>query len=105
MCGIAGIWGAIDETNVRNMIDAQRHRGPDGQGLHIDVKNGVLGHTRLAIMDPAMGQQPIHNENRSAALVANAGADLVIFLGALIIIMLQTATAKPYSTCLKTMAQ
>jgi len=71
MCGIAGIWGAIDESNVQNMIEIQRHRGPDGHGVHVDVNHGVLGHTRLAIMDPALGQQPIHNEDHSATLVAN----------------------------------
>jgi asparagine synthase (glutamine-hydrolysing) len=53
------------------MIEAQRHRGPDGHGVHVDVNNGVLGHTRLAIMDPDQGQQPIHNEDHSATLVAN----------------------------------
>lgn len=71
MCGIAGIWGDVDESNVQRMIEAQRHRGPDGHGVHVHVNQGVLGHTRLAIMDPAQGQQPIHNENRSATLVAN----------------------------------
>ncbi len=71
MCGIAGIWGDVNESNVQSMIEAQRHRGPDGQGMHVHVNQGVLGHTRLAIMDPAHGQQPIHNEERSATLVAN----------------------------------
>ncbi len=71
MCGIAGIWGDVNESNVRSMIEAQRHRGPDGHGIHVHVNEGVLGHTRLAIMDPAQGQQPILNEDRSATLVAN----------------------------------
>jgi asparagine synthase (glutamine-hydrolysing) len=71
MCGIAGIWGDVNESNVQAMIDAQHHRGPDGRGVHVQVNEGVLGHTRLAIMDPALGQQPIHNEDRSATLVAN----------------------------------
>jgi asparagine synthase (glutamine-hydrolysing) len=53
------------------MIKAQRHRGPDGHGVHVHSDRGVLGHTRLAIMDPAQGQQPIHNKDRSATLVAN----------------------------------
>ncbi len=70
MCGIAGIWGEVDETKLKKMMQAQQHRGPDGQGVH-QLKHGVLGHTRLAIMDPAQGQQPIHNENHSATLVAN----------------------------------
>ncbi len=71
MCGIAGIWGDVRESNVQSMIEAQHHRGPDGHGVHVDVKQGVLGHTRLAIMDPLQGQQPIHNEDHSATLVAN----------------------------------
>jgi asparagine synthase (glutamine-hydrolysing) len=71
MCGIAGIWGNAEETNVISMIEAQRHRGPDGHGVHVHVNQGVLGHTRLAIMDPAQGKQPIHNEDHSATLVAN----------------------------------
>ena len=71
MCGIAGIWGAGTASTVQHMLEAMRHRGPDGHGVHINIHQGVLGHTRLAIMDPAQGQQPIHNEDRSAALVAN----------------------------------
>jgi asparagine synthase (glutamine-hydrolysing) len=71
MCGIAGIWGGTTESTVQGMLEAQRHRGPDGQGVHVDMHQGILGHTRLAIMDPAQGQQPIHNEDGSATLVAN----------------------------------
>jgi asparagine synthase (glutamine-hydrolysing) len=71
MCGIAGIWGDTDESNINRMIKAQGHRGPDGHGVHVQIDKGVLGHTRLAIMDPVHGQQPIHNENGGATLVAN----------------------------------
>ena len=71
MCGIVGIWGDVDKSKVQSMIEAQRHRGPDGHGMHIHLDQGVLGHIRLAIMDPAHGQQPIHNEDHSATLVAN----------------------------------
>ena len=71
MCGIAGIWGKVDEAGVRKMIDVQRHRGPDGLGVHVQVNRGVLGHTRLAIMDPVQGRQPVYNEDRSSTLVAN----------------------------------
>ncbi|GMR21579.1 MAG: asparagine synthase B [Gammaproteobacteria bacterium] len=71
MCGIAGIWGDVNESKVQSMIEAQRHRGPDGYGVHVHVNQGILGHTRLSIMDPAQGQQPIHNEDHSATLVAN----------------------------------
>ena len=71
MCGIVGIWGEVDESKVQSMIEAQRHRGPDGHGMHVQLNQGVLGHIRLAIMDPAHGQQPVHNEDHSATLVAN----------------------------------
>ena len=71
MCGIAGIWGNADQSTVRSMMEAQQHRGPDGEGMHIHHAQGVLGHVRLAIMDPAQGRQPVYNEDRSATLVAN----------------------------------
>jgi len=71
MCGIAGIWGRVAPGSVRAMMASQCHRGPDGEGLHVEPGFGVIGHTRLAIMDPRGGRQPIHNEDRSATIVAN----------------------------------
>ncbi len=71
MCGIAGIWGEVDPSTVQTMMATLAHRGPDGSGLHVEAPTGVLGHRRLAIMDPVGGAQPIYNENRSAAIVAN----------------------------------
>ena len=68
MCGIAGILGpgATPEL-VRRMTDAQRHRGPDDEGI-VTLATGpggpdlVLGHRRLAILDlsPA-GHQPMQD--------------------------------------------
>jgi asparagine synthase (glutamine-hydrolysing) len=41
------------------MVAALHHRGPDARGIH--TASGVaLGHTRLAIIDPAGGAQPMH---------------------------------------------
>jgi asparagine synthase (glutamine-hydrolysing) len=71
MCGIAGIWGSVEDGQLTDMMGLQRHRGPDGEGTSLHPGHGVLGHTRLAIMDPGSGQQPIHNEDRSATVVAN----------------------------------
>jgi asparagine synthase (glutamine-hydrolysing) len=71
MCGIAGIWGSVEDSPLSSMIKLQRHRGPDGSGTFVSPGHGALGHTRLAIMDPGGGQQPIHNEDRSATVVAN----------------------------------
>jgi asparagine synthase (glutamine-hydrolysing) len=71
MCGIAGIWGSVDDSPLGDMIRLQRHRGPDGKGRFVQPGHGALGHTRLAIMDPRGGQQPIHNEDQTATVVAN----------------------------------
>ena len=70
MCGIAGIWGTSDRVLAERAMDGIRHRGPDGAGVHVQ-SNGVLGHRRLAIMDPEGGAQPLYNETRAMAIVAN----------------------------------
>ncbi|MFN8439894.1 MAG: asparagine synthase B [Caldilineaceae bacterium] len=71
MCGIAGIWGEVDQLLVQQVMDQMAHRGPDGSGMHLQSSQGVLGHRRLAIMDPTGGAQPIYNESGSASIVAN----------------------------------
>ncbi len=62
MCGIAGLLrldGApVDPAIVRRMTDILAHRGPDGEGFHVDGPVG-LGHRRLAIIDLAGGRQPM----------------------------------------------
>lgn len=70
MCGIAGIWGSADNELVERMMLGIAHRGPDGSGIHLQP-NGVLGHRRLAIMDPQGGAQPLYEESGGAAIVAN----------------------------------
>ena len=72
MCGIAALWGASDPDKVSQMMQAMAHRGPDDEGMHhaSEIK-GTLGHKRLSIMDPAGGRQPIYNELRDKAVVAN----------------------------------
>ncbi|MET0266176.1 MAG: XrtA/PEP-CTERM system amidotransferase [Duganella sp.] len=75
MCAIAGIFdlqqhSVIDTDLLRLMTDCQRHRGPDGSGLHCEAGIG-LGHRRLAIIDLAGGQQPLFNEDHSIAVVFN----------------------------------
>ncbi len=52
------------------MTDAISHRGPDGEGFFLQP-GLALGHRRLAIIDPAGGQQPMFNEDRSIAIVFN----------------------------------
>ncbi|MGH2476819.1 MAG: asparagine synthase B [Candidatus Limnocylindrales bacterium] len=70
MCGIAGIWGTDDRARVERIMDGVRHRGPDGSGVHVQA-TGVLGHRRLAIMDPEGGDQPLYDEAHALAIVAN----------------------------------
>ncbi len=63
MCGIAGFLHLDGKpasmTVIKGMTDAIRHRGPDGEGHHVDGAL-ALGHRRLAILDlsPA-GRQPM----------------------------------------------
>lgn len=52
------------------MADAMVHRGPDGNGFHVEPE-AVIGMCRLAVIDPTGGWQPIYNEDRSLVLVAN----------------------------------
>src|SRR5262245_26763853 len=62
MCGIAGIAGnGPKQPHLAAMVDAQRHRGPDGQGFYEDRADRVaLGHNRLSIIDlSAAGRQPM----------------------------------------------
>ena len=48
------------------------HRGPDAHGIFRNPETpAVLGHRRLAIMDPAGGDQPIRSEEGNRAIVAN----------------------------------
>ncbi|KKK56060.1 hypothetical protein LCGC14_3068330, partial [marine sediment metagenome] len=74
MCGIAGIISltdsplpSFDPMAVLSVID---HRGPDDRGVFRDT--GVfLGATRLAIIDPAHGEQPVQDETGRYHLVMN----------------------------------
>jgi asparagine synthase (glutamine-hydrolysing) len=75
VCGIAGILCGDDaerpsQADVAGMIAQLRHRGPDGTGFFADGPI-ALGHARLSIIDLSTGDQPIHNEDRSAWVVLN----------------------------------
>jgi len=52
------------------MMDALAHRGPDGSGTYRDDIAG-LAHTRLAIVDPALGAQPLSNAAGTLWVVFN----------------------------------
>jgi len=76
MCGIAGLFRANgilpdDAGAVARMSDAQRHRGPDAEGLYCGERV-VLGHRRLSILDLSdAGRQPMSNEDGSVWVVFN----------------------------------
>lgn len=81
MCGIAGFCSF--RTNYREeaarwygilqkMNACQAHRGPDGDGVYLS-RNCGLSHTRLSILDPRYGDQPMVRQlgGRRAAIVYN----------------------------------
>lgn len=70
MCGIAGCFGVRDEATINRMLDAMPHRGPNDRGLHA-IGTGVLGHTRLSIVDVAHGHQPILAEGGKIGIICN----------------------------------
>ena len=60
VCGVFSSWSLTRDAVVR-MNEAQRHRGPDDQGI-ANLGRVVLGNTRLAIIDTsAAGHQPMHD--------------------------------------------
>lgn len=74
MCGIVGVVrndrSDVDRDVVGRMCAAIRHRGPDEDGFYFNGAVG-LGMRRLAIIDLKGGQQPIHNQDRTAWIVFN----------------------------------
>lgn len=59
MCGIAGLIGLnYCETTMNQMLLTMSRRGPDENGTYLFDK-GCLLHSRLAIIDPEGGQQPM----------------------------------------------
>lgn len=52
------------------MISSLRHRGPDGRGSESDG-SVHLGHTRLAVIDLATGDQPMSTADASLTIVYN----------------------------------
>jgi asparagine synthase (glutamine-hydrolysing) len=75
MCGIFGIVqrGGVSESDralLRRLADGQKHRGPDGEGFYEDGPV-TFGMRRLAIIDLNGGWQPLYNEDKSVAMVAN----------------------------------
>src|SRR5581483_10460046 len=74
MCGIAGIWNssaAGTPACVGAMLDAMRHRGPDGRGT-LEYQGGAAGMVRLALVDLSdRGQQPLWSADGRVAILFN----------------------------------
>lgn len=59
MCAIAGIInGTISEERIEKMLDTMHRRGPDAHGI-LQNRNCTFLHSRLAIIDPDGGKQPM----------------------------------------------
>ena len=63
MCGIAGLINfekrvSEDERILRGMVRALARRGPDDEGVYL-AAHALLGHRRLAVIDPEGGRQPM----------------------------------------------
>ena len=59
MCAIAGCIGLpMEESTAEAMLQTMARRGPDGRG-RVQEGGCTLLHTRLAIIDPAGGAQPM----------------------------------------------
>lgn len=72
MCGFAGWSGARDDELLARMNRAQRHRGPDGEGIYVAADGGVsMIACRLAIVDADGGSQPMSDPARGVTLVYN----------------------------------
>ena len=75
MCGISGIFEfdqarVVEREAVHRMNESLRHRGPDDEGIFVDMGIG-LGHRRLSIIDVAGGHQPISNEDGTIWVLLN----------------------------------
>lgn len=77
MCGIAGQIGYQQDLRQRTepalaMQAALRRRGPDQEGIYA-AEHALLAHTRLCVIDPENGRQPMtaRQGNRRCTLVYN----------------------------------
>lgn len=75
MCGITGILHfddnrSADSGMVKRMAHTIVHRGPDGEGYHVNGPVG-LGHRRLSIIDLHTGDQPMYSDDRRLVIVFN----------------------------------
>ena len=73
MCGIAGIIGSkANKTNILQMLDSQKHRGPDFTDFYIEENRLALGHNRLSIIDLSNNaNQPFTSDCGNYVLIFN----------------------------------
>jgi len=78
MCGIAG-WINLRQPNMfpdntesvlHSMCEQIVHRGPNSEGLWLDV-TVALGMRRLSVIDLETGDQPVFNEDKSVIVMMN----------------------------------
>jgi asparagine synthase (glutamine-hydrolysing) len=75
MCGIVCAFDLKkNQKDLRpqllEMSKLLRHRGPDWSGIY-SSENAIMGHERLAIVDPNSGKQPLYSPNKKIVLAAN----------------------------------
>jgi asparagine synthase (glutamine-hydrolysing) len=75
MCGICGTYDfssarPADRSLIEQMSASLRHRGPDGDGVHVDGPAGLAAR-RLAIIDLAGGDQPMLAADGEVCVVQN----------------------------------
>jgi asparagine synthase (glutamine-hydrolysing) len=72
MCGILGVVGkeADIHASPEAMLNALGRRGPDDRGL-ASFSQGILGQTRLSIIDLASGHQPMRDEAQGLLITFN----------------------------------
>ncbi len=73
MCGILGVLRptASHRANIGAALDSISHRGPDGEG-HFAGDDILLGHRRLAVIDPhPRGRQPMVDDLSGAVITYN----------------------------------
>ena len=75
MCGIVCAFELKQKAEdlrpqLLQMSKSVRHRGPDWSGIHCEEK-AILAHERLAIVDPASGNQPLYSVDKKLILAAN----------------------------------
>lgn len=73
MCGIAGIIGPnAQKQSIIQMLETQKHRGPDFMDFYLEPNKIALGHNRLSIIDlSSNANQPFTSDCGNFVMVFN----------------------------------